>query len=383
MKICVVTGTRADYGLLYYPLKEIQKSAKLELQLIATGSHLSRKFGLTYKKILEDGFTIKQKVKLPLKSNKESDICNSVSVAIKKLSKSYQKLKPDLLLILGDRYEILAATEAAMLSNIPIAHIAGGDITEGAIDESIRHAITKMSHIHFVTNKDALKRVKLMGENPEHIYNVGSPGIDMIKNMQYLSRDDFFKKISFAPKKKNCIVTYHPTTINEDEFIEKEIDIILSTLAKLPQDHGFIITGANSDLKGEIFNKKIIEFVRKKENMKFFMSLGQELYLNSLKHCDCVIGNSSSGLYEAPSFNIPTVNIGDRQKGRICAKSVFNCDLDNSDIYNTITKALKSKLTNIVNPYGAGDSAKKITKILTDIKEPKDLLRKKFYIKND
>ena len=157
----------------------------------------------------------------------------------------------------------------------------------------------------------------------------------------------------------------------------------MSVLDKLPKNHGFIITGANSDLKGEIFNKKIIEFVSKKENMKFFMSLGQELYLNSLKHCDCVIGNSSSGLYEAPSFNIPTVNIGDRQKGRICAKSVFNCDLDNADIYNTITKALKSKLTNIVNPYGAGDSAKKITKILADIKEPKNLLRKKFYIKND
>ena len=383
MKICVVTGTRAEYGLLFHVLKGIKKSKKIKLQLIVTGSHLSKKHGFTVEKIVKDGFVIDERIKLPLHSRNSFDISKSVSIAIAKHSKVFDKLKPDLLLVLGDRYEIFAAAQAAMFSNIPIAHIAGGDVTEGAIDDAMRHSISKMSHLHFVTNDLSRKRLLFMGENKKNIFNFGSPGIDMIKKIKYLPKNIFLKEIRFPQFDKNILVTYHPTTINDTETIINEIVIVLKALEKLPKNYGVIFTGSNSDLKGDFYNKKIKKFVDQNKNMKFYLSLGHYYYLNALKHCDCVVGNSSSGLYEAPSFKTPTVNIGDRQKGRICADSVINCDLDINKITKSIIKSFDRKYTKLHNPYGKGNASEEIVKILEKVKINKKILRKTFNIYNE
>lgn len=378
LKIGVVTGTRAEYGLLYWLMKEIQADPDLKLQVLVTGMHLSPEFGLTYKVIEEDGFKIDAKIEMLLSSDTPVGITKSVGLGIIGFADALERLQPDILLVLGDRYEILAAAQAAMIAKIPLAHIAGGDITEGAFDESIRHSITKMSHIHFVTNDLAAKRVRQMGEDPQYIYNVGSPGIDQIKRLTLLNKSELESELGFKFKEKNILVTFHPATL-EEEMPRAQFQNLLQALDKLGDNVGLIFTKPNSDTGGRVLIKMIDEYTTSRSNAKAYISLGQLRYLSTLSCVDVVVGNSSSGLYEAPSFKRPTVNIGDRQKGRVKAMSVIDCPPEAKAIYRAIQRAFTMDCANVVNPYGDGNTSLKILSRLKEIKNFKKLLKKSFY----
>lgn len=377
-KICVVTGTRAEYGLLYWLMKEIQADEDLQLQLIVTGMHLSPEFGLTYKVIEQDGFRIDEKIEMLLSSDTPVGIAKSIGLGIIGFAEALERLKPDLIVVLGDRYEILAAAQAAMVARIPIAHIAGGDTTEGAIDEAIRHSITKMSHLHFVTNDISAQRVRQMGENPEHIFNYGEPGLDQIKRLNLLSKEELETSLGFKFRKKNLLITFHPVTLEQDSA-QEQFEQLLNALDILGSDVGLIFTKPNSDTGGRILIRMIDEYVVKRNNAKAYTSLGQLRYLSCMSHVDAIVGNSSSGLYEVPSFKKPTVNIGDRQKGRLQAESIINCNPDTKQIYNTIQTAFRKDCSNVVNPYGDGNTSPKIIRVLKNIDNYKNLLKKHFY----
>ena len=377
-KIGVVTGTRADYGLLYWLLKEIQDDSDLQLQLFVTGMHLSPEFGLTYKVIEQDGFHIDAKVEMLLSSDTPVGIAKSIGLGVIGFAEALDKLKPDILVVLGDRYEILAAAQAAMVAKIPIAHIAGGDTTEGAIDEAIRHSITKMSHLHFVTNKHSSKRVLQLGENPQNVFCVGSPGIDYIKALKLLTREELAQSLEFNFRHKNLLITFHPVTL-EDQSSQEQFAELLRALDSFGDGIGLIFTKPNADTDGRIIIRLIDEFVDCRPNTKAFTSLGQLRYLSTIAQVDAVVGNSSSGLYEAPSFNKPTVNIGDRQKGRLQAESVIQCANNSDEIHDAIQQALKLNGINVQNPYGDGGSSKRIVDILKSISDYKSILKKHFY----
>jgi UDP-hydrolysing UDP-N-acetyl-D-glucosamine 2-epimerase len=337
-KICVVTGTRAEYGLLYPVIKAISEDEDLHLQLIATGMHLSHEFGLTFKEIEKDGFNIDKKIEILLSSDSPIGTIKSMGLGLIGFADAYSELKPDLLVVLGDRFEILAACQAAFISKIPIAHIGGGDTTEGAFDESIRHSITKMSHLHFVTNEKAYKRVVQLGEKKENVYNVGSPGIDIILNTKVLSKENLEKALNLKFRKKNLLITYHPETLDSIPSREN-VKELLSALDNLGEKVGLIFTKSNADPEGREIIKLMEKFVKNHSNAYIYHSLGQRMYLSVMAHVDAVMGNSSSGLYEAPSFKKPTVNIGERQKGRLMASSVINCAPKRDEILEAIKKA--------------------------------------------
>lgn len=377
-KICVVTGTRAEYGLLYWLMKEIQNDEEFELQIIATGMHLSPEFGLTYQTIEQDGFTINEKVEMLLSSDTPVGIAKSMGIGTIGFAEAIDRLSPDLIIVLGDRYEILSVVQAALIAKVPVAHIAGGDTTEGAVDEQIRHSVTKMSHLHFVTNEQAKDRVTQMGENPAHIYNVGSPGIDQIKRLKLLSKEEFEASIGFKLRKRNLLVTFHPVTLDtqspSDQFEE-----LLKALDNLGNEVGIIFTKPNSDTYGRVLNQMIDEYVQERSNTVAYTSLGQLRYLSAIQYVDAVVGNSSSGLYEVPSFSKPTVNIGDRQKGRLQATSVINCNTTEIDIEKAIVQAFDKDCSNTVNPYGDGNSSNRILNILKEHKDYKLLIQKHFF----
>ena len=334
-KICIVTGSRAEYGLLYWLIKEIEFDKKLKLQLIATGMHLSSKFGLTHK-VIEEDFKINKKINIRLNSDTSLGISRSMGIAQKSFAEAFEKLKPDIVVVLGDRYEIFSAASAAMIAKIPIAHIHGGEITEGSWDDSIRHCITKMSHLHFTATEEYKKRVIQLGEIPSQVFNTGGMGIENIKRLKLLNKNQFEKSINFKLNQKNIIVTFHPVTL-EDNSARKQFQELLNAVNEL-KNTNIIFTKTNSDLNGNVINQMIDHYTSKNPKKSIgFTSLGQLRYLSALKHMDAVVGNSSSGLLEAPSFKIGTINIGDRQKGRIKAKSVIDCLANKKDI----TKALK------------------------------------------
>lgn len=388
-KICVVTGSRAEYGLLYYLMQGIKSDPDLELQIIVTGMHLSPEFGLTYREIISDGFTINAKVEMLMSSDTPIGIGKSIGLGVIGFVDALSNLQPDILVILGDRFEILAVAQAALVLKIPVAHIGGGDTTIGAIDEAMRHSITKMSHLHFTTNKLATKRIRQLGENPEYIFNVGSPGIDQIKRLKLLTREELEAALNFKFKTKNFLITFHPTTLDttppEEQFQELlvGIDNLLSSNklfdADSSTDIGIIFTRPNADTAGRIINTMIDSFVTSHLNAKAFVSLGQYLYLNTIAHVDVVVGNSSSGLYEVPSFKKPTVNIGNRQEGRLLATSIINCPPNRDEIQKAILTAFAKDCPETINPYGDGDSSNKILQILKNIKNPQDLLIKRFF----
>lgn len=376
--ICIVTGGRAEYGLLYWLMKEIQTAPDLQLQIIATGMHLSPEFGLTYKVIEADGFTIDAKVEMLLSSDTPVGIAKSMGLGVIGFADALNRLRPDILVLLGDRYEILAAAQAAMVAQIPIAHIAGGDVTEGAFDEAIRHSITKMSHLHFVTNEASARRVRQLGENPEHIYSVGSTGLDYIKRMKLLNRSELEEALNFKFMKKNLLVTFHPATL-ETQPAEMQFQELLTALDSLGKNIGIIFTKPNSDTDGRAIIRLIDSYVATHPNAKAYTSLGQTRYLSTMSQIDVVVGNSSSGLYEAPSFGKPTVNIGNRQKGRLQASSVINCKQETSAIAKAILQALALDCSGAVNPYGDGNSSARIKDRLKQIIEPTALLKKHFF----
>jgi UDP-hydrolysing UDP-N-acetyl-D-glucosamine 2-epimerase len=377
-KICVVTGTRAEYGLLYWLMKEIDNDPDFNLQIIATGMHLSPEYGLTYQEIEKDGFTIQAKVEMLLSSDTSVGTAKSLGLGIMGFTDAFNQLQPDLLVLLGDRYEILAAAQTAMIMKIPIAHIAGGDTTEGAFDEAIRHSITKMSHLHFVTNEVAAQRVRQMGENPEFIFNVGSLGIDAIKKIDLVERDELERILDFRFRKKNLLITFHPVTLDSQPSTI-QFQNLLDALGSLDEEVGLIFTKPNSDPESRGLMKMLDEFVTQHANAKAYTSLGQRLYLSTVEQVDAVVGNSSSGLYEVPSFNKPTVNIGNRQRGRLQASSIINCKPETSDILHAIREAFSKDCSATINPYGDGNSAERIISILKQIPNFKDLLMKRFF----
>lgn len=379
-KICVVTGTRAEYGLLYWLMKGIQADPDLDLQLIVTGMHLSPEFGLTYEEI-EKEFKINKKIEMLLSSDTAIGISKSVGLAQISFAESFEDLQPDLVIVLGDRYEIFAASSAAMIARIPIAHIHGGETTEGAFDEAIRHSITKMSHLHFTATEQYHNRVIQLGEAPERVFNFGGMGIENIKRLKLLDKEEFERSIDFKLAEKNILITFHPVTLEKSTARQQFIEL-LEALDELDDTH-LIFTKANSDTDGRIINKLIDEYANANPlKAKAFISLGQLRYLSALQFMDAVVGNSSSGLSEAPSFKIATVNIGDRQKGRIKATSVIDCDPDKASITKNLkevyTLEMKKILEQSDNPYGDGLASLEIINIIkkTNID---NLLKKKFY----
>lgn len=385
-KLCVVTGTRAEYGLLFWLMKAIEADESLELQIIATGMHLSPEFGLTYKEIEKD-FRINKKIEMLLSSDTSIGISKSMGLAQISFAEAYDELKPDMVVLLGDRYEIFSAAAAAMVSQIPIAHIHGGESTEGLIDEPIRHAVTKMSHLHFTSTDEYRKRVIRLGEAPERVFHVGAMGLDNIKKMELLSRNDFEESIGFKLGKKNVLVTFHPVTL-EHATAKEQFASLLNSLDKLNDTH-IIFTKANSDTDGRIINQMIDRYVAERpEKSAAFTSLGQLRYLSALQFMDGVAGNSSSGLIEAPSFRIGTINIGDRQRGRIRAESVIDALPIESEIDAAFAKLYSGEfqelLKSVQNPYAAQVSAaaegasEKVKAILKEY-ELTGILKKKFY----
>jgi GDP/UDP-N,N'-diacetylbacillosamine 2-epimerase (hydrolysing) len=379
-KICIVTGSRAEYGLLYWLIKEVEADQDFELQLIVTGSHLSSEFGLTYKEIEKD-FKIEKKIDMHLSSDTSEGISKSMGIAQTSFSKAYKKLKPDIVVVLGDRYEVFSAVSSAMISRIPIAHLHGGEATEGVIDEAIRHSITKMSHLHFTAAKEYSKKVIQLGEEPNKVFNVGGAGIENIKRLKLLKKKDFEKSINFKLNIKNILVTYHSVTL-EDKTSKKSFQELLDTIDEL-KNTNIIFTKANSDMDGKVINQMIDQYTKKNlEKSIGVTSLGQLNYLSALKYMDFIIGNSSSGLLEAPSFKIGTINIGDRQNGRLKAKSVVDCLPNKKNMKRAIKKIYSNKfqkiLKDVQNPYDNGCASKKITKVLKKVKLDK-ILKKKFF----
>ncbi len=380
-KICIITGTRAEYGLLYWLMKSICDEPKLKLQIIVTGMHLSPEFGLTYKEIEKDRFTINHKIEMLLSADTPSAISKSTGIGLIGFADAYNDLNPDIVIGLGDRFEILAASIAALFARIPIVHIHGGETTAGAFDEAIRHSITKMAWWHFVATDEYKKRVIQLGENPDRVFNVGGLGVDAIRKTKLLSKKELMEKTGIKFSNKSLLVTYHPVTL-ENQTSQKHFQSLLSALQDLKEVY-LIFTMPNADSDGRIIKKMIDEFVaNNKERSISFISMGHLNYLSTLQFVDGVLGNSSSGLIEVPTFQIGTINIGDRQKGRLKAKSVIDCEPTKASIKHAIdtlyNKDFQKDLPLVINPYDKGNSTEKIIKILLNSEIPSEP-KKVFY----
>jgi GDP/UDP-N,N'-diacetylbacillosamine 2-epimerase (hydrolysing) len=376
-KICVITGTRAEYGLLKGLMVKIQQHKNLELKTIVTGMHLSAQYGSTWKQIEEDGIRIDYKVDMLLSGDSINSICKSLGLCVMGMSDVFTKMQPDLIIILGDRYEAVASAIASQLHQIPIAHIHGGELTEGAVDDAFRHSITKLSVLHFVTAQTYKQRVIQLGEQENRVFNVGALGIDNIKEIPLLPKDEFEQSINFKLKEKNILITFHPVTL-EDSTSGEQMEQLLEALTKFPEV-GKIFTMPNSDPDNQIIFDKINNFVKNKENAMAYDNLGTLRYLSAISHVDCVLGNSSSGIIEVPSLGKPTINIGDRQRGRIQAESIINCEPKQNDIEIALKTIFELNISSktIENPYGEGGTADKIIKIL-DSYDFTDCIKKKF-----
>jgi UDP-hydrolysing UDP-N-acetyl-D-glucosamine 2-epimerase len=366
-KIAVITATRAEYGLLRPLIELVHQDPELVLQLIATGAHLSPNHGNTWQQIEADGFPITKKIEILLSSDSQVAISKAMGLAQLSFSEVFEELKPDIAVILGDRYEMLAIASTALIFNIPIAHLHGGELTYGVIDDSIRHAITKMSSLHFTSTEEYRKRIIQMGESPDTVYNTGAIGLDNIKKLKLYNQQELEAAIGTKLKKRNFIITYHPETRN-NESITHQLDQLLDALEDFDNTL-LLFTGANADAHGNEINSSLKEFVANhSKNALFFNSLGQLRYLSCLQLFDMVIGNSSSGIIEAPSFSIPVVNIGNRQAGRIMAPNIINCRIRKDDIKNAIDKGLsdsfRKSIANLKSPYGDGNAARKILDII-------------------
>lgn len=379
-KICVVTTSRAEYGLLKPLMQIIRDDKVLLLQLIVTGTHLDAKFGATYKEIEKD-FVIDSKIAMQLDDTSPKKLSFAMANLQKEITDVFSKLSPDIIVILGDRYEILSVATAAMMLQIPIAHIHGGELTEGAIDDNIRHAVTKLSQLHFTSTQEYSKRVMQLGEEPQRVFYVGSLGVENSKNITLLSKEEFEKSINFTLGKKNILVTYHPQTLSK-LTVKEQFSELLGAIESLKETK-IIFTKSNADTGGEVINTMIDEYVAKNRDKAIaFASLGQLRYFSTISHVDVIVGNSSSGILEVPSFHKPTVNIGQRQRGRVQAVSIINCEILQEDIKKAIYKAYSEQfvrsLQNISNPYELEDTSKQIKNILKKI-SLEGIVQKKFY----
>jgi UDP-hydrolysing UDP-N-acetyl-D-glucosamine 2-epimerase len=376
-KICVATGSRADYGLLHWVMHAIRDSRLLKLQVVASAMHLSPEFGLTVRDIEADGFAIDARVDLQLGSDSGQGIGRSIGLGVIGFAEAFAALAPDMLVVLGDRFETLAAVTAALPAHLPVAHLAGGDLTEGSFDDAMRHAITKMSHLHFVTNGDAARRLSQLGEEPWRIHNVGSPGIDYLQRLEPLGRAGLERRLGVRLSRRNLLVTFHPPTV-EPGVAASQFSELLAALDMLGPEVGLVFTYPNADNEGRSIIALLKEFVAGHPNAHAFPSLGQPLYLSLMREVDALVGNSSSALYEAPTLKKAAVNIGDRQKGRLQAASVVNCAPERKDIVDAVARALALDCARVVNPYGEGRSAERIVATLEESSDRARLLRKKF-----
>ena len=377
-QICVVTSSRADFNLLTQPMRLIRDDPGLDLQVIVTGVHLTTEFGFTYRRIEQEGFPVTARVESNQRGDDVASLTKSIGYGVIGFADVLQRLRPDILMVLGDRYEILAAAQAAVIARVPIAHLCGGDTVDGAFDEGIRHAITKMAHLHFVTNDTAARRLRQLGENPEHIHMVGNPGLDQIRQVKRMSKAETFAALGIAARNRNLLVTFHPETLAMEGSLTR-LDELLVALGELGPDYSLIFTGPNSDSEGRACARRIEAFVSEHETAILRTSIGQKLYLSALAHCDAIVGNSSSAIYEAPSLKTPSVNVGDRQKGRMRAQSVVDCPAERAEITRAIMRAMALDCSAVENPYGDGHSAPRIVEVLKALPDPAALLRKHFY----
>ena len=376
-KICIITGSRAEYGLLLPLLKLIKQDGFFDMQIIATGMHVSEEFGNTYKQIEKDGFIINAKVEMLLSSDTNVAITKSTGIGMIGMADALQQLKPDMVVVIADRFESFAGTTAAYLIGIPAAHIHGGEVTEGAFDEGLRHSMTKMSYWHFTSTEKYRQRVIQLGEQPERVFNVGAIGLDNIRQMQLLSKTELEKQLDFSFASKTAIVTFHPVTLEKESSLQ-QCKSLMDALAKV-KNINYIFTKPNADTNGRIIAEMMDEFVNKyPERAICFTSMGQLRYLSALQYVDMMIGNSSSGIIEMPHFNKPTINIGNRQKGRVMANSIINCNATTGEIVKAIEKALVIKKFKAEKLYGNGTAATKIYAVLK--KQSKvQTIQKSFY----
>jgi len=379
-KVCVITGTRAEYGLLRWVMQGIKEDPALTLQVIATGMHLSPEFGLTYKAIEQDDFKIDRKVEMLTSSDTSVGIAKSMGLGMIGFADALHEMQPDLIVVLGDRFEIFSAVSAALIERIPVAHLHGGEATEGAFDEALRHSITKMSHLHFVAAEAYRQRVIQLGESPDRVFLVGGLGVDSIKRMQLLDRAALEASLEFKLGLKNLLITFHSSTL-EMAAAEQQMQGLLDALETLKNVH-LIFTMPNADVDGRILIGMIQSFVDRHPNARAYNSLGQLRYLSCIAQVDGVVGNSSSGLTEVPTFKKGTINIGDRQRGRLQAASVINCEPTKDSIIRALTRLysndFQSNLSQVINPYGAGGSSIKVVDILKNY-PINSIIKKTFY----
>jgi len=381
--ICVVTGTRAEYGILYWLLREIADDPALRLQVVATGMHLSPEFGLTYRLIEEDGFGLAAKVEMLTSSDTPVGIAKSIGLGTIGFADTLDRLRPDILVVLGDRFEILAAVTAAAVARVCIAHLHGGESSEGVVDEAFRHAITKMSHLHFTAAEAYRQRVIQMGEAPERVFNVGAPGLDNLRRLRLLERGELADTLGLAPGRRFLLVTYHPVTLENDTAGDQVVKL-LKALDAFP-DHGIVFTKSNADAGGRVIVRLLDAYVERNPGRAVaHTSLGQQRYLSALKHADAVVGNSSSGLIEAPSLHTPTVDVGDRQRGRLVAGSVVRCGNEVEEIRAAIERALspafRAALPGVRNPYGEPGASGRIKEVLKSVALDARMLKKRFHV---
>ncbi len=377
-KVCVVTGTRAEYGLLRSVLALLEDDPAFELQLVATGMHLSPEFGMTCRAIEADGVQVHERVEMLLSSDSAQGVAKSMGLGVIGFADTFARLDPDLLVLLGDRFELLAAAQTALVCRIPIAHIAGGDVTEGAFDEAIRHAITKMAQLHFVTNADSGARVRQLGEDPARIHVVGNPGLDSLRRTVLLDRAEVARRLGLRLRQRNLLITFHPETLG-DQPAEQAFGRVLAALETLGTETGLVFTLPNADTEGRRLIAMTEAFAAEHENAVAHASLGQELYWTTAAQVDAVVGNSSSGLLEVPSFKVPTVNIGDRQKGRLRALSVIDCPAETGAIEAAIRQAFALDCGEAVNPYGDGHAAERIVAAIKEVPDLAALVKKRFH----
>ncbi len=375
--VCVVTGSRADYGLLAPVIRALRDDPDLNLRLVVSGMHLAPEFGQTWRRIEEDGFAIDWKVDMLVASDTPVAVGKSVGLGVIGFAEAFAALAPGMVLLLGDRFETLAAAQAALFACIPVAHIAGGDLTEGVYDEAMRHAITKMAHLHFVTNAEAGRRVRQLGEAPERVHVVGSPGLDALRETALLDRDALAQAVHFPWREKNLLITFHPPTLHPGAAADQCREL-LTALEGLGPGVGLLFTLPNADNEGRALMELLRAFATEHQNARVYASLGHRVYLSAMAQADAVVGNSSSGLYEAPSLGVPTVNIGDRQQGRLCAASVIDCPPRAGAIRAAVLRALGTDARETKNPYGDGHSAPRIVACLKAVEDWPALVRKRF-----
>lgn len=381
-RICVVTATRAEYGLLRRTIQQILADDELELVLAVTGTHLSKAYGYTVEEIEKDGFPIAERLEILEENTTEADICKTMGKAAVLFGEMYERQRPDMIIVEGDRYELLPICSSAMVFGIPIAHISGGEVTEGVIDDAVRHCITKMSYLHFPGCEEYRRRIIQLGEEPDRVFNYGDVGVENVRKMEYLSKAELEQSMDISLEKPYASVTFHPVTLEKDTA-EQQTKELVSVLEKY-SDINFIVTMANADLQGQAINKIFQESAERCKNIFCYSSLGIQRYLSLIKYAEFVIGNSSSGIVEVPCFGIPTINIGDRQKGRLRADSIIDCEPEADDIQKSIEKALSPEFRELAgkakNPYGDGDTSKYIVSTIKGFLDAENInLKKKFY----